>query len=458
MEQGAGSRGEFRAQGARRRAQGAGGGRLGPEEAGKQGLGTERNWMDASSDKKSKELRVKAMRLIILFGIISLLGDAIYEGARSVNGPYLDVLGVSAAVVGIVAGAGELIGYALRLVFGYLSDRTRSYWMFTIIGYGVLATVPAMALSGIWQVAAFLIIMERVGKAIRNPAKDTILSQSTKQVGTGWGFAIVEVLDQIGAVAGPLIFVAVFLALGAGAGGASGYRMGYLTLAVPYVLLMLVVLYAYLTVRRPEELEIAVSGVPKEDRLSRTFWLYSAFTFLAAFGFVNFVLIGFHLKAHSLASDAWIPLFYAAAMLVDAGMALVVGKLYDRFKASRQSESGGLYLLIIIPIMTIPIPFLAFTSSLPQILVAVVLWGAVMGTHETIMKAAIADITSLRKRGTGYGIFNTSYGIALFAGSALAGILYDISIPLLIAVVVVAELIALPMFLLMVRSIRVAPR
>jgi MFS family permease len=326
--------------------------------------------------------------------------------------------------------------------------------MFTIIGYGMLATVPAMALSGIWQIAAFLIIMERVGKAIRNPAKDTILSQSTKQVGTGWGFAIVEVLDQVGAVAGPLIFTAVFLALGASAGSASGYRKGYLTLAAPYILLMLVVLYAYLTVRRPEELETAVSKAPNEDRLSRTFWLYSAFTFLAAFGFVNFVLIGYHLKAHSLVPDAWIPLFYAAAMLVDAGMALVVGKLYDRFKASLKSESGGLYLLVIIPLMTAPIPFLAFTFSLPLIIVSVVLWGAVMGTHETIMKAAIADITSIRRRGTGYGIFNTSYGMALFAGSALAGVLYDISVPGLIGLVVAAEVAALPVFFLMARSIR----
>jgi MFS family permease len=393
------------------------------------------------------------MRLIILFGIISLLGDMIYEGARSVNGPYLDVLGVSAATVGLVAGAGELLGYGLRLATGYLSDRTRAYWAFTILGYGMLVTVPMMALSGIWQIIAFLIIMERVGKAIRNPAKDTILSQSVKQVGTGWGFAIVEVLDQIGAVGGPLIFTAVFLLLGAGAGSISGYQKGYLALAVPFVLLMLVVIYAYLTIRDPERFETAVAPRPLEDRLSRTFWLYTAFTFLAAFGLVSFVLIGYHLKARSLAPDAWIPLFYAAAMLIDAGMALVVGKLYDRQKAKRRSESGGLYILIVIPVLTAPIPFFAFSSSLPLILVAVVLFGAVMGAHETIMKAAIADITSLRKRGTGYGIFNTSYGLAMFFGTALAGALYEFSLPVLIAVVAAAEVLALAVFFLMARGI-----
>jgi len=398
-------------------------------------------------------LRSTAMRLILLFGIISLLGDIIYEGARSVNGPYLDVLGVSAATVGLVAGAGELLGYGLRLATGYLSDRTRAYWAFTLLGYGMLVTVPMLALSGIWQIVAFLIIMERVGKAIRNPAKDTILSHSAKQVGTGWGFAIVEVLDQIGAVGGPLIFTAVFLMLGAGAGSVSGYQKGYLALAVPFALLMLVVIYAYLTIRDPEKLEAAVARRPQEDRLSRTFWLYTAFTFLAAFGLVSFVLIGYHLKARSLVPDAMIPLFYAAAMLVDAGMALAVGKLYDRQKDARRSESGGLYLLIVIPLLTAPIPFMAFSSSLPLVLVAVVLFGAVMGAHETIMKAAIADTTSLRKRGTGYGIFNTSYGLALFFGTALAGVLYESSLPLLIAVVAAAEAAALLVFVLMVRSI-----
>lgn len=393
------------------------------------------------------------MDLIILFGIVALLGDAIYEGARSVNGPYLRVLGVDAAVVGLIAGAGEFLGYALRLLTGYFSDRTRSYWAFTIIGYGMLLTVPLLALSGAWQLAAFLIIMERVGKAVRTPAKDTILSQATKQVGTGWGFAIAEVLDQIGAVAGPLIFVAVFLLLGSSAGDLAGYRLGYAVLIIPFLLLMVFVLYTYRKVKEPEKLEMAVMKGPKEDKLSRTFWLYSAFTFTATIGFVSFVMIGYHLKARSLVPDTWIPLFYAAAMLVDAGVALLVGKFYDGLKARHKSESGGLYMLILIPAITAPIPLLAFTSSIPMIVAAVVLWGAVMGTHETIMKAAIADITSLKKRGTGYGIFYTIYGMALFIGSAMAGFLYDLSLPLLMGVVVAAEMLAVPLFFMMTKSI-----
>ena len=411
--------------------------------------------MVEGDDREKKRLRAESLRLILLFGIISLLGDVIYEGARSVNGPYLDALQVnSAAVVGIVAGAGEFLGYGLRLASGVLSDRTRSYWTFTLAGYGLLAAVPLMALSGIWQVAAFLIILERVGKAIRSPSRDTLVSRSTKQVGTGMAFALVEVLDQVGAVIGPLIFSAVFLILGAGAGSVSGYQKGYATLAVPYVLLMLVLAYGYLSLRRPDRGGDPVPEGRQPDRLSRTFWLYTAFAFFAAFGLVNFLLIGYHLRARSLAPDAWIPLFYAAAMLVDAGMALVVGKLYDRFKQARGSPGGGLRLLVVIPLLTAPVPFLAFSSSLALIAVAVVLWGAVMGAHETIMRAAIADLTSTGKRGTGYGVFNAAYGMAMFGGSVLSGFLYDLSVPALVAVTLLTELASLPVFLMILRSNR----
>ncbi|MBM4248767.1 MAG: MFS transporter [Euryarchaeota archaeon] len=410
--------------------------------------------MSGTDEEGRRRPRARAVKLLLLFGIISLLGDLIYEGARSVNGPFLNLLGVNAAVVGLVAGAGELLGYGLRLASGYLSDRTRSYWAFTFLGYGLLLSVPMLALSGVWQVAAFLIILERVGKAIRSPAKDTIVSRSAKPVGTGWGFAIVEVLDQIGAVAGPLIFTAVFLAIGAGAGTVAGYQRGYLALGVPFVLLILVLVYAFLTIRDPGRLEAAAGHPDGPDRLSRTFRLYAAFTFMSAFGLVSFVLIGYHIKARALAPDVWIPLFYAAAMLVDAGAALAVGRLYDREKLRRRSEGGGLHLLVVIPLLTAPIPLLAFSGSVWLVAAAVVLFGIVMGAHETIMKAAIADITSLRKRGTGYGIFNASYGLALFAGASVAGVLYEVSLPALVAVVLAAEAAALALFFPMTRAVR----
>src|SRR5450830_1308752 len=68
-----------------------------------------------------------ALRFVVFLGVVSLFADMTYEGARSVTGPFLAILGASGAAVGIVAGFGELVGYGLRLVSGFIADRTRRY-------------------------------------------------------------------------------------------------------------------------------------------------------------------------------------------------------------------------------------------------------------------------------------------------------------------------------------------
>jgi MFS family permease len=390
------------------------------------------------------------LKLILLFGIVSLLGDIIYEGARGVNGPYLEILGANAVIIGFIAGAGEFLGYSIRLVSGYYSDKTKAYWVFTILGYGLLFTVPLLSLAGVWQLAALFIVSERMGKALRSPARDTILSQATKQIGTGMGFAIAEVLDQIGAIIGPLIFSIFFFLVGTSGNALSDYQMGYSFLWVPFVFLMIVLVFAFLYVKKnPEVLEQPIVTMKEHERFSTVFWFYTLFSFVTTFGFVNFALIGYHLKVHSIFSDAYIPLLYAIAMGVDAVMALVIGKTYDTLKNKHKNNNAGLFVLLVIPLLSMFIPLLAFSMNYEFIVISIVLWGLVMGAHETIMKSAIADITPLRKRGTGYGIFSTLYGLAVFGGSVMVGVLYDFSIPLLIILTIAVESIALYFFYIM---------
>jgi predicted MFS family arabinose efflux permease len=400
------------------------------------------------------KVRSKAIHLILLFGLVSLFGDIIYEGARSVNGPYLKTLGANAAVVGLIAGIGEFLGYAIRLASGYFADKTKGYWIFTFLGYGMLISVPLLALTGTWQFVAIFIVCERIGKAIRAPAKDTIVSQASKQVGTGFGFGLQEAMDQIGATAGPLIFTVLFMSLGKGSRNIVDYQFGYSLLWIPFVLLMVCVVLAYIRVPDPETLEIPVVKAREPDKLSKVFWMYTLFSFIATAGFVNFVLIAYHLKDKHILSDAQIPFFYAVAMAVDGGVALIIGKMYDRFKKKQKNEKAGLLTLISIPAFSILIPVLGFSFNPVYAVIGILLWGVVMGIHETIMKSAIADLTPLKKRGTGYGIFNTSYGLAVFAGSALMGFLYDISIPILIGFTIVLQIASVPVFFAMKKEAR----
>lgn len=394
-------------------------------------------------------LKKSAFQLILLFGLVSLFGDMVYEGARSVNGPYLLTLGANAAIVGLVAGVAEFLGYAIRLLSGYFADKTKAYWLFTFLGYGMLLSVPLLSLAGIWQVAVVFIIMERLGKALRSPARDTILSQATKQVGTGIGFAIAEVLDQIGAIAGPLIFTALFIILGKGDRGLADYQHGYALLWIPLILVLFCLIFAWRRVPNPEVLEVAAVKNHPPDKLSKVFWIYTIFTFVTTLGFANFALIGYHFKAKHILTDAQIPLFYALAMGVDAIAALAIGKTYDVFKARRNNEKAGLITLIAIPVLSLFIPALVFSAKFSFVLTGAIIWGVVMGAHETIMRSAIADITALKKRGTGYGIFNAVYGLAIFIGSALVGLLYENSIPAVIIISVILEIIAIGIFFIL---------
>jgi MFS family permease len=387
-----------------------------------------------------------AFKLILLFGLVSLFGDMVYEGARSVNGPYLKTLGANAAIVGLVAGLAEFLGYAVRLVAGYFADKTKAYWLFTFLGYGLLISVPLLALTGIWQVAVIFIIIERLGKALRSPAKDTILSQATKQVGTGFGFAIAEVLDQIGAIIGPLIFTVLFVIIGKGDRSLADYQHGYFLLWIPLILVLLCIFFAHRAVPNPEVLETSVVKSFESDKLSKIFWIYTVFTFITTLGFANFALVGFHLKARHVLTDAQIPLFYALAMGVDAVAAMAIGKTYDIFKAKRSNEKAGLITLIAIPVFSLFIPGLVFSEKFSLVLAGVIIWGIVMGCHETVMKSAIADLTPLKKRGTGYGVFNAVYGLAIFIGSALTGLLYEYSIFAVIGISIAMEIAAIWVF------------
>jgi MFS family permease len=341
-------------------------------------------------------------------------------------------------VVGLVAGLGEFLGYALRLISGYAADRTGRYWAFAFLGYGLILSIPLLALAGVWQVAAVFIIVERMGKAIRAPARDTILSYATKQVGRGWGFGIHEAMDQIGAVIGPLVVCSVLFLRG-------GYRSGFAILVVPALATLAILTVARRKVLAPETMERSYHKESSDvgGRLPPVFWVYTSFAFLSVAGFANFQIIAYHFTVRSVVPSAQIPLLYAVAMGIDALVALVIGRTYDRI---------GLVSLVTLPLLTIPIPFLGFSGSYGLAVAGVVLWGAVMGIQETIMRAAIADLTPIKRRGLAYGIFNTAYGASWFAGGLVIGMLYEHSIGSVIVFSVAMQVVALPLVLLLHRE------
>jgi MFS family permease len=363
-------------------------------------------------------------------------------------------LTISATQVGLVFGIGEFLGYFLRLVAGFLSDKSGRYWLFMFLGYGMLLVVPLIGFTMNWNILVVLILMERIGKALRNPAKDTILScVAENQVGVGFAFGLQEALDQIGAFIGPLIFTAVFYFTGKN--GIAQYQLGYKSLFIPFVILMLFLAYTYRRIKRDNLIPAVVKREHHSENLKPIFWIYTAFTFFCTLGFVNFSIVGYHLKANNLMTDGNITLAYSAAMIVDAATALVVGKAYDRLKIKSGMTTGGILVLMTIPFISMLLPILTLSNSTTLIVIGMIVFGVVMGTHETVMRSAIADITPFHKRGTGYGVFNTSYGLALLGGAALMGLLYDMNrIGIIIAFTCAVELIAIILYIKMNNMIK----
>jgi len=370
-----------------------------------------------------------AYKFVILIGIVSLFADMTYEGARSITGPYLAILGANAAIVGFVAGFGELIGYVLRLASGYIADRTGKYWTITIIGYILnLLAVPLLALAGHWWEAAVLIILERMGRAIRVPSRDVMLSQAGQRIGLGWAFGLHEALDQTGAMIGPLIVATVLYFKG-------GYQHSFAILLIPALLALSILLLARRLYPHPEKLEkkpekLEVKGI------TFPFWLYLAGASLIAAGYADFPLMAYHFQKTEVLSTVWIPASYSIAMGVNILTAPLFGHYYDK---------KGFFILIFVTIISSLFAPLVFLGDFKMALMGIILWSIGVGAHESLMRAIVANMVSIDKRGLAYGIFNTGYGIFWFLGSFLMGILYDISIPKLVIFSMVIQLLAVPL-------------
>jgi MFS family permease len=354
----------------------------------------------------------RAVAFIVLLGSISLFADMTYEGARSITGPYLGLFGVTATTIGIVSGLGELVGYAVRLGSGYLADRTGRYWAVTIFGYLLnLFAVPLLALAGNWQVAVVLIIAERMGRAVRSPPRDAMLSHAAGQTGFGWGFGLHQALDQTGAVVGPLIVSGV-LFLG------NDYRAAFSVLLAPALVSISLVLAARVLFPRPHDFDLAPPALEIEG-LDPAFRVYLVAVAFIAAGYADFALIAYHFGKAEVMPATWIPMLYAIAMAVDGAAGLALGSLFDRI---------GLRAMILATVISAAAAPLVFLGGFVQAVLGMVCWGIGTGAQESVMRATIAQLAPRERRATAFGIFNAVYGVAWFVGSVLLGVLYDLSI------------------------------
>ncbi len=401
--------------------------------------------------RKSKASVSSPMGFILGFGIVSMLMDIVYEAALSVQGPLLYSVGATAAVVGLVSGLGEATSLAGRLASGPAADRSGRYWLFAILGYAATGlAVPAMGFAGSVLGVSFLIVFERFGKSLRTPSRDAMLSHAASRVGRGKGFAFHEALDQVGAVAGPLIAAAILQVTHNAYGPALGVML------VPGLAAIGVLLYLRHRVPHPEVFEEGDGGQPAEDKaagaskdmtaqpvkLPRLFWMYTGFCGLVLAGVGTFGVMSFHMVSAHIVSASTVAVLYAVAMGVDGVFALVTGSIYDKV---------GVRVLFALPVVSVIVPFFAFGNSLASVVAGVVLWGASLGIQESTMRAAVADMVPGCKRATSYGMFSVFMGVGSFVGAGVTGALYSYGHAAIIVYALVLEAAACMLLFLALR-------
>ena len=378
-------------------------------------------------------MRNAALRFVLIIGIANFFADFTYEGARGIVGPFLGSLGASAAIVGFVAGLGELMGYGLRSVSGYFADKSHRHWAFAFVGYTVnLLAVPALALATRWPLAATLVVAERTGRGIRKPTVEAMLSYAGKSIGAGWVFGLNEALDQAGATIGPLLMALILYFNG-------GFRTGFGVLLIPALLCLAILVAARLLHPRPHELEHGAEHTFATTKLTRAYWIYLGAGSLIAAGFADFALIGFHFHKANTVSANLIPVFYAVAMASSALVSIPLGRLFDRF--------GPNISLFAFPISAAAAPFVFLGTSVPA-LIGMIFWGIGMSAQGSLLQAMLTGVIPPQKRSTAFGLFDTGYGIAWFLGSAVMGLLYDRSIVAVALFSVSLQLAALPVLII----------
>ncbi len=375
----------------------------------------------------------KAYIFIVLLGLVSFLGDVIYEGIRGISGAYLHGLGASMLVVSITAGLGEFLGYSIRLFSGTIVDKLKAYWLFTFIGYGLLVSIPFLVFVDQLELAVFLILLERLGKGLRSPARDSIVSFVSQKIGRGMGFGITEALDQLGAILGPLIFLISYSIH-------KSYKVGFALMFIPFVLLMLILFYGRRIVPYPEKEERGEQKIFS----SKVFYVYILFSFFAILSVPQYQVISYYFKNTGVISDANVMLFYMLAMFVDLVVALIVGKLYDIFKFK---------VLVALPFFTFILMVFSYGNYFYFAVISAILYGVIIAMHESIMRSAVADLTNISKRGFSYGIFNFIFGLGYFVGNVIIGFLYKFGYLYLLIFSGVSQIISIALFFYLIELV-----
>ncbi|RWL95216.1 MFS transporter [Mesorhizobium sp.] len=354
-------------------------------------------------------------------GFVSLLMDVSSEMIHALLPIYLvTVMGASMVTVGTIEGIAEATAAITKVFSGALSDWLGKRKLLAVIGYGLAAlTKPVFPLASSvgWLVAARFV--DRVGKGIRGAPRDALIADIAPARARGASFGLRQALDTVGAFVGPLLAIGLMWLT------ANQFRTVFWVAVVPGFLAVALLVAAVHEPARPAGLrEVrAPLSLPELRRLGSPFWLVVCVA--TVFTLARFSEAFLILRAQGMGLPiVLVPLVLVVMNVVYSLAAYPAGVLSDRVNRLTMLILGFL-ILIAADIV------LAFPGNLAGVALGVGLWGLHLGLTQGLLATLVADTAPPELRGTAFGMFNLSSGLALLAASLLAGALWDLFGPLM---------------------------
>lgn len=348
-------------------------------------------------------------RNVFYTGVTSFFTDTSTKMIYSVMPLFLLSIGASKTTIALIEGVAESTASLLKAFSGYWSDKIGKNKPFMIIGYGITALItPLYAfVSYPIQVLVFR-FLERTGKGLRTAPRDSLISASVKNNDAGKNFGFHKMMDNSGAIIGPLIAFAVLYFF------PKDYTKIFWLATIPAILGVITIIGFIKEASVVEKSKITKTSY---KRLPKKFYLFLAIITIFSLGNSSDALLLIK-TSETRVKASFIPLMYMIFNVVSVFFAVYIGKLSDRI---------GREKLIIAGFFIYALVYFLFGrfNHLNLFIVLFILYGLYSALTDGSQKAFISDIVSKELKGTGYGIYHAVLGITLLPASFIAGKLYD---------------------------------
>ena len=367
-----------------------------------------------SKDKSMEKDKPKGLRNVLYLGLVSFFTDFSTEMILGVLPTFIvNNLGASRAILGAIEGSSELTSYAFRMISGSLSDKVRKRKIFVLIGYG-LSTIskPFFVIANGWLDAFIVRAVDRIGKGVRTAPRDALIADSVSESISGRAFGIHRTIDQMGAIAGPLVAFAILQTM--------DIQAVFLLSLIPGAIAVIILIFFVkeVTIKKLTSSTTIFGNIRTLLKENKAFVILTIITGIFSLGAFNFSFI--LLRASELGVDqSLIPIVYATINVAHTIIGIPAGIVADKIgKEKVLLISYGIFASsTILMIVSVNDMYYAYILA--------VIFGLYVGISETVQRAVIPKYVPTESRGTAYGLYSLVIGVCFFTSNITFGFIWD---------------------------------